>query len=231
MLAMAFVSTLLLAIAMIIVQIGSIYNKGITYTDVNSAGSSIASELQRSINESTPFNIKTGIGSLYIQQPWGGRLCTNGYSYIWNYGKALQSPENPNRNVFSDNTDIRFVKALDSSSNVYCTASASKIDKASAVELLNSGQHDLALHYFNIVTTVDNPATPLNEDTAGDPGTGQRLYSIGFTIGTNDQTALTTNSNGEVSCKLPNEFNANPLYCTISQFTLTARAGNEAKAE
>src|SRR5680860_795921 len=86
MLAMAFVSTLLLAIAMIIVQIGSIYNKGITYTDVNSAGSSIASELQRSINESTPFNIDPAKGtSLYVDKTWGGRLCTNRYSYIWNY--------------------------------------------------------------------------------------------------------------------------------------------------
>ncbi len=219
MLAMAFVSTLLLAIAMIIVQIGSIYNKGITYTDVNNAGSSIANELQRSINESTPFNIKSGIGSLYVQKPWGGRLCTNRYSYIWNYGIALQSPENPSRNVYSDDTDIRFAKALDPR-NGYCTASTSKVDKSSAVELLDAGQHNLVVHSFKISSAL----------SAADTSTGQQLYSIVFSLGTNDQTALDTDPNtGEVSCKLPGDINANPLYCTISQFNLTARAGNEAK--
>jgi len=219
MLAMAFVATLLLAIAMIIVQIGGIYNKGITFTDVNRAGSSIASELQRSINESTPFNIKSGIGSLYIQTDWGGRLCTNKYSYIWNYGKALQVPANPNRNAYSDGSDtqIRFVKALDPT-NSYCTpATAGKIDKSNAIELLDSGQHDLVIHSFKISSDA----------SAADGSTGQQLYSVSFTIGTNDPTALNTNvSTGEVTCKLPGDINSNPLYCSVSQFILTARAGN-----
>lgn len=222
MLAMAFVSTLLLAIAMIIVQIGSIYNKGITYTDVNKAGSSIVSELQKSIDESTPDI--SGTDSLYVQRTWGGRLCTNNYSYIWNYGKALAG--NQTRNEYNDpdtGTEIHFVKVLDST-NEYCkddiTLPMSKIDKTNAIELLDAGQHTLVIHSFKIISP----------DSAIDTVTRQRLYSITFTIGTNDQNTLTINPDtDEVSCKLPDDRDSNPLYCTVNQFNVTARAGNEAK--
>src|SRR5450759_2265716 len=87
MLAMAFVSALLLAIAMTVIQIGNIYNRGITYKNVNQVGSSLVSELQRSIASNAPFDVSingVGEGEHYINKGWGGRLCTGQYSYIWN---------------------------------------------------------------------------------------------------------------------------------------------------
>ena len=63
MLAMAFVSALLIAVAMTVIQIASIYNRGITLKDVNQTGSSVASELQRNIAGSASFNINPGPGS------------------------------------------------------------------------------------------------------------------------------------------------------------------------
>ena len=49
MLAMTFISVLLLAIAMTIIQIGTIYNRGVTLKEVSQAARSISDELNRSI--------------------------------------------------------------------------------------------------------------------------------------------------------------------------------------
>ncbi|HZJ34457.1 MAG TPA: hypothetical protein VFD55_00355 [Candidatus Angelobacter sp.] len=223
MLAMAFVSTLLVAIAMVVIQIGNIYNHGLTFKEVNQAGRSLASELQRSINQSPPFLIE-GVNSRYIQQgDWGGRLCLGQYSYIWNYGKAIYYNDESNLNVYAgddSSRQIRFVKVFDPNTS-YCTETSKKIDPSNAVELVDVSQHDLAVHNFMISTKA----------TAGDSKTGQQLYSIEFLIGTNnqneqyDQAGLTYES-GVAACKSPNEDGADPSYCSINQFNIVARAGN-----
>lgn len=225
MLAMGFVSLLLIAIAMTVIQIGNIYNRGITLKDVNQAGRSLASELQRSINQTAPFSVVVDHtidpNSRYVQQDWGGRLCLGQYSYIWNYGVALDPTKlNPNRNIYlGSSNEIRFVKVFDPNTS-YCTkASTGKEYKdvifSDAVELLNVGQHNLAIHSF----AISAPAT------AGDNKTGQQLYSIEFMIGTNNQTALTYNT-GEVTCLPPGDKEADPSYCSINQFNIVVRAGN-----
>jgi len=219
MLAMAFVSALLIAVAMTVIQIANTYNRGLTLKEVNQAGRSLASELQRSIAQSAIFNINPGIGSQYIPSAWGGRLCLGQYTYIWNYGKAISAPLDSNRNVYSPNptgAEIRFVKVLDPN-NSYCTTPAKKVDPTSAVELLNIGEHYLAVHNFSITTSA----------TAADSKTGQQLYAIQFVLGTNDQNALTTDANGFADgCKLSNIAGADPAYCSVNQFDIVARAGN-----
>lgn len=217
MLAMGFVSALLIAVAMTVIQIANIYNRGITLKDINQAGRSLSSELQRSISNSSSFNINAGIGSRYIVQDWGGRLCLGQYSYIWNYGDAIQTGDVTRLNVYSNSTaQIRFVKVLDSNTS-YCSDASTKIDSTNAVELLNVGEHNLAMHSFVISTS----------NTAGDTKTGQQLYSVEFLIGTNDQTALTFDSGtGAVICKAPSESGSDPAYCSVNQFNIVARAGN-----
>jgi hypothetical protein len=223
MLAMGFVSVLLIAVAMTVIQIASVYNRGITLKDVNQVGRSLASELQRSIAQTASFSVDLNKpGSRYVNKSWGGRLCLGQYSYIWNYGKAIQTGDT-SRNVYlNSGVEIRFVKALDSNAN-YCTNTVAKIDSTNAVELLDAdvqNQHDLAIHSFTI------SSTPSTADTAFDAKTGQRLYSIKFLLGTNDQTALTFDSGGAVICKPPNESGADPAYCSVNQFDVVARAGN-----
>jgi len=212
MLAMSFVAALLLAIAMIVIQIANIYNRGITYIDVNQAGSSIASELQRSIAGTTPFPV-TDSGSFYVSQIFGGRLCTGKYSYIWNYGSVLQPLSSP-RNVYSGGStlpDIRFVKVLDTDKKYCPPTSTVEIDPTNAVELLDVGQHNLAIHSFSITSS------------AADTATGQQMYNIVFTLGTNDLAALTSDKNG---CKPPSESGSDPAYCAVNQFNIIVRAGN-----
>jgi type II secretory pathway pseudopilin PulG len=233
MLAMAFVSALLIAIAMTVIQIGNIYNKGITYKDVNQAGRSIASELQRSIAESASFSIDAADNHYVIQkgdndETLGGRLCLGQYSYIWNYGKYIQSGDsriNTYVDADSSTSPIRFVKVLDPNTS-YCVANSGvypKINKANAVELLvvgqgsGSNQHDLALHSFTISS---NPPQ--------DSKTGQGLYSIEFLLGTNEQTALMGDSAG-TECRPPNDPLSDVSYCSVNKFNVVARAGNTVK--
>ena len=211
MLAMGFVASLLLAIAMTVIQIGNIYNRGITYNDVNQAGSTLATELQRSIDSSPPFDLAaTGSDSRYIKTDAGGRLCTGDYSYVWNYGMAIAS-SSLTLNEYSGSTEvIHFVKVADNSKSL-CSSPISGVIKTSAIELLSQGQNNLAIHSFSITSS------------AYDEKTGQRLYNISFTLGTNEQSAL----NGDnTKCLLENEFKSNPSYCAINDFSIVARAGN-----
>jgi len=210
MLAMAFVSALLLAIAMTVIQIGNIYNRGITYKSVNQAGSALASELQRGINGSSPFDISTngnGEGAHYVTKSWGGRLCLGQYSYIWNYGTATD-------NAYSDPSEpiIKFIKALDPNSS-YCSNPSGKISAKDAVEILDVGQSQLAIYNFSI----------LSDPKAYDSRTGQRLYDISFLVGTNDQKALNYD---KTACLAPSDINSDINYCAVNQFDIVARAGN-----
>ena len=219
MLAMAFLSALLLVIAMTVIQIGNIYHRGITYKDVNQAGSSLASELQRSINMSVPFDL----GTKYIEQnaagnKYGGRLCTGQYSYIWNYGKVING-NSPGalKNIYSGSTtdEIRFVKIIDTRAE-YCADPVKPIDKNTAIELLGKGQNNLAIHNF----TIESP------DSTYDRRTRQRIYNIGFLIGTNDATTL-DGTFDVTKCKTDSDRDSNPSYCAVNQFNILARAGND----
>ncbi|MCX6728880.1 MAG: prepilin-type N-terminal cleavage/methylation domain-containing protein [Candidatus Saccharibacteria bacterium] len=219
MLAMGFVSALLLAIAMTVIQIGNIYNRGITYKSVNQAGTMLASELQRGINSSSPFDPDST--KYYVPEDWGGRLCIGQYSYIWNFGNAIQANDTTKLNVYSNapdpNTQINFVKVQDSSKS-YCidaTTTKKDVNFADAVELLDAGQTELAIHSFTIAS-----APP-------DGSTGQRLYNISYLIGTNDQTTLSGSSDA-TTCLTANNVKADSNYCAINQFDIVARAGNKA---
>jgi len=217
MLAMGFVSALLLAIAMTVIQISNIYTRGITFTNVNQQGGAIANELQKGISGVKTFNL----GTYFINNTESGRLCTGKYSYVWNYGKYLNSPgSNYIQYTGADvGTKIYFAKVYDPSFSV-CTKSGiplkyPDIIKTNTVELLNAGQFNLAIHGFKIVSY------------ASDGTTGQSLYSIEFYIGTNDQNAFDPSvAQGSLPVCVQSGITANPFYCSVSQFNVLARSGS-----
>ena len=214
MLAMSFVAGLLLAIAMTVIQIGNIYNRGITFKNVNQVGSSIAKELQNSINVSSPFNV-SGTNNRFINSSYGGRLCTGRYSFIWNYGKNLKIASTLNK--YSDGTNINFTKISDPNYS-YCINPSSAVNKTFAVELLDVGQFDLAIHSFSITSAA----------SATDSLTGQKLYSVIFEIGTNDQAALIPGVSGvsDWLCRPPSDSGSDSIYCSVNRFNIVARAGS-----
>jgi prepilin-type N-terminal cleavage/methylation domain-containing protein len=224
MLAMTFISVLLLAIALTTIQISNIYNKGITLREVNQAGRSVTSDLQRSIAGAIPFDVtpkrddsEATASSKYVVRDGGGRLCLGSYTYAWNYGAALAGGQGAPSvfNTYDDGQPVRFVKVADANGALCATPTAS-IVRANAVDLISSGDRDLAVHSFTIVKTAE------------DATIGQALYALSLTIGTNDQAQLTTN---DASCRPPAEEVGAEDYCAVNRFEIIARAGNRSGGE
>lgn len=220
MLAMTFISVLLVAIAMTTIQISIIYTKGITLREVNQAGRSVSDEMQRSIAASVPFDVTpkkdaspATATSRYVVRDGGGRLCLGRYTYIWNYGKALKGGAGAPAifNKYTDGTEVRFAKVTDAGASL-CADPTLPVQKANASDLLTSGDRDLVIHKFNIT------------QSAKDDEIGQALYAITMTIGTNDREQLTSN---DASCKPPSEGVGDEAYCSVNQFDIIARAGNK----
>jgi prepilin-type N-terminal cleavage/methylation domain-containing protein len=225
MLAMTFVSLLLMAIAMTVIQIGTMYNRGITLKAVDQSGRAISDDIQRTIGISRPLDLgvnSTG-GANYspqfraggeVSNPEGGRLCTGTYSYAWNNGRAL---ENPINSYSSGSEQIRFVKVRDNG-GLYCADSSRPIDSTAATEILSAGDRELAIQSFTIQQVADDPLLQ------------QALYRITLELGTNDQTALnrTVSINTiDTSCKPPSDVDSQQEYCAVNKFEFTARAGNK----
>ena len=223
-LAMSFVSLLLMAITMTVVQITNIYTKGLTMRAVGQAGQTLTQDIRRSIEAARPLDL--GVDSKGgqnfqpmvavggdINNPDGGRLCTGSYSYIWNNGKALANPVNNYSN--SDET-IRLVKVIDNGS-LYCSDPARAIDRATSTEMLSAGDRELAVQSFSIKLATANPDS------------GQALYLIMLEVGTNDEGSLdrqTTLTSIDTSCRPPAEGVKLDDYCAVNKFEFTARAGN-----
>lgn len=224
-LAMTFVSVLLLTIAMTVIQISNIYNKGLTMKAVDQSGRSLSLDLRQTLAASQPFNTDT---AFRLQQandgrgPGGGRLCTGLYSYVWNFGRTLSA--DPARsapvNEYRANASIlRFVRVRDTGGQ-YCADLGKQIEKDDATELLAGGDRDVALQSFSI--------TKLAED----PTVGQALYRIVMQIGTNNQEALEQVDGEELNtmdsrCKPPSDASSLQDFCAVNKFDFTVQAGNK----
>lgn len=212
MLAMGFVSLLLLAIAMLTIHMSNIYMKGITLRDVNQAGLAVSEDMQRSIAGSAPFNVIPSPDSKLDYkniEDRGGRLCIGEYSYIWNYGKSLNASPSTAFTTFTDNSPIRFAKVIDRDPSLCEDSGTAIVDKSKATEMLTGGDRNLVLHKFSI--------TP----TANDVESGQILYAIDFVLGTNTEQQIINDT-----CKSPLEGVGDENYCSLNQFSIIARAGN-----
>lgn len=221
-LAMSFVAVLLLIITTTTLQVANIYNKGVTIKQINQSGRYLSDEVVRVVNSATPFDLTS---DHLVNTSSGGRLCTGDYSFIWNYGDALNIINNTQTNKYTNpntSTAIKFVKVYDPNSD-YCirySTSALLIDFSKSVELLDSNQYEIVTHGFNISSDA----------SVYDPITSQRLYSINFTIGTNESGTLSTSSpigsDLNKSCLAPTALTSNFTYCATGQFNVLARAGD-----
>lgn len=218
-LAMTFVSVLLLIIALCVIQLSNIYHKGLTMRSVDQAGRVISDDIRRTISTSAPFSVKdvfvdqkfSGAGTLTAD---GGRFCVGNFSYIWNYGHAVNTPIN----IYSKGTDnIRFVKVRDRGGQ-YCANLGLKINPDDAVEMLSGDGAGLAIQSFSV------------EEVADDPTVGQALYRIELEIGTNDQSTLdqaVVLNSIDTTCKPPSDEASVQTYCAVNKFDFTAQAGNK----
>lgn len=221
--AMAFISVLLVIITLTIIQVSNIYNKGLTMRAVNQSGTTISTDIRQTLGSSQPFDVSTsfflqssnGGPTTSVGDAVGGRLCTGTYTYVWNFGKS-----NVPVNVYSgDDKKIGFVRVRDAGSQ-YCANLGSKIDdsdRSDPREFLSTDDTILAIQSFGISKLAD------------DVSIGQALYRVVFEIGTNDQGALQQTQRIDTidtSCKPPSDDEALQDYCAVNQFDFTVQAGN-----
>ena len=222
-LAMAFIALLLLGIAMLTLQIGAIYNKGLTMRAVNDAGQLIARDIQQTLNSAVATDV------IFKVDDGGGRLCANNIVYAWNYAGRLHSNGfNGNQNIFdagSNPTGIRMVRFVGSTS--YCTPAPDggaypliPATSGTMTALLKEGDNTLALS-----GPIDGRGGVTLEENNVVGDSEQRIYQVSFILGTNDATPLT-----EVGCEVP-ESSVDDQYCAVNKFEFTARAGNQQPAE
>ncbi len=224
MLAMSFIAVLLIAIAMTIIQIGNIYNKGLTLKEVNQTGRDLSEDFRRTIAIGGKVNLTNDYAEVLDgSRVVGGRLCLGSSSYVWNFGASIES-NNARLIKYPSGTDpIRLVKVPDGA-RAYCaknaegqlvTANLRSADVSQARELLRAGDRTLSLHSFKISSS----------SLAADPVTGQRLYTLSFTVGT-QRTELLNLAATPIACKTPSEIGSDLNYCTVQNFTIVVRVSN-----
>lgn len=241
MLSMTFVAILLLTIAMSVIQMGTIYNRGMAIKEVNQAARDVADDLRRSVQATGVFAISSSNADTTdfvrltksvngVTVPVSGRLCLGNYSYIWNTASALEgSTPFPDRARYLTSAGIagdavNFVRVADTGKK-YCAKDVSGIllnknilyaDTDNSTELIKPGDHTIHVLSFNVTTT----------DAAYDATSGQRLYQVLYTLGTGDTSAMTFTSGVPTSCLPPGNPNSNLAYCNVQQFGIVLRAGN-----
>lgn len=220
MLAMTFISILLIAIAMTIIQVGALYNKGMTLRETNQAARDIVSDIQRTVISSTEFSIDD---DYIVNDSEGiGRICLGSYSYIWNLGRTTPSLTVKYVNPAKRGERINIVKVPDQAKQ-YCAKNASgglaqkdilDVDTNKTKELLPTGDHTLVIHKFALAAGAAGTKSDIIR---------QQLYELQFSVGTGNLTALTPDQS---QCLPPSDVNSDINYCSVQDFTLVVRAGN-----
>lgn len=224
-LSMVFISVLLLAIALLTLQISTVYNKGLTTKAVNEAGQLLSSDLQRTLNVSESTSVKMAKDS----PATGGRLCVDSTVYAWNYGRNLSDGFNKfavedGVATASEQRPMRFVRFPSNGIDFCALAEDEEYPNIpdSASDLLAQGDVDLAVYKLEIAgPTPEQYGYPVVGDVSG-----QMIYPISLVVGSAESSngSLESNVGG---CAVPVTM-TDDQYCAVNQFNFTARAGNKA---
>lgn len=229
MLSMTFVAVLLLGIALTIIQVGNIYNKGMALRQIDQSSRDISDDMKRSVAASNITTLAQDYKAAEdVAAGPGGRLCLGSYSYVWNYAKTFQNEEktkilDPNiiryTSAAKKSTKINFLKITDGSKQ-YCQKNSlgkfvyqdvQAADEATAKELLSNGEHGIGIQNLTF------------EDIVSDVQTRQKMYAFNFTLGTGSVDAMNADQS---ACLPPDSLNSDITYCNVRQFNLVLRAGN-----
>lgn len=257
-LAMGFLTTILVTIAILLIQIMSIYQKGLSLRAVNTMGQQLIDELTRTVggspivpninpvpNDSGIVNeqaLATALRRYYVsntivedgrQKQINGVFCTGSYSYIWN------TPESDPTNSASPN-----VLTLQ-----YGETGERKIYKMARVvdntrRICQEAQGDSPTSNFIISTTDPEPIELINTDEADlylydftvfpatqNTITGQTFYSANFILGTM-RGGINIMSNGDYCEDLASqEMVSDFSYCAVNKFNFAMRATGYTEGE
>ena len=223
MLAMTFIAVLLLSIALTVIQIGTIYNKGLALKEVNQVSRDIASDIRRTTAGALTLNAPTD----FVTNAAGGRMCLGNVSYVWNTAKSLQSTDTALtslRTRYANDTTklIRFAKVPDIS-KAYCQRAGGDsfarrdilaADVSGTQEMLESGEHNLGINQVRLLTP---PASAINGPTA------QSLFTFSYVLSSGNVNTMNAT---QTACLAPGVLGSDISYCNVQEFTLVFRVGD-----
>ena len=226
MLAMAFISVLLLSITMVAIQAGRLYNRGVVLRDVNQAGRDISDTLRRDFLQTNAEKItKVDDQPVIIIRnggtPVSGRFCLGGYSYVWNYAAALDNERLRAGSgiVHSDDGQpINLARVVDWDGGLCAKAAngsyPATLTSGETTQLLKSitraGEGTIGLHRLTLakVSKADGP---------------KELYRLNFTLGTSVIAEINT-SDG--TCRPPADDQSNLEFCAVNSFDMIVRTND-----
>lgn len=215
MLAMTFISILLLSITMVGIQAGRMYSRGVVLRDVNQAGRDISDTFRRDFLQANAGKINiTGLRVPNNENWTTGRLCLGAHSYVWNNPKYLDDPSllGANRLFKVDGNPINLVRAVDADGGL-CKRDGSGIypetvDMAKSSNLLrsiSSGDGSIGVHNVTLEKITSDSSR-------------EALYRLTFTLGTSKMSEIRNSS-----CKAPDEAESNFEFCAINKFEMIVR--------
>lgn len=185
MLAMAFLSFVLIFIVVAMLQYIGNYNKGLTYKEINQAGRTIFEDLTR--------EMRTNSANVRVMDK--GRLCVGGQTYVWN------TPDTSPQNKYDDDSvnagePITGIIRVTDSTGTLCIVGGGSIP--------NIPQED------ETIIARSNVAVQSFSAQSGDQG---KLYSLKLDLSTSDDNAPVA-SNGQCSPGRDGQFCATASFET-----------------
>jgi len=248
MLAVAFLGTLLLSIAMLTMQLMNIYTKGSTMRAINASGSAIMRDIRSSVLSSSShpevLDVARDNRESFLwrdkdidAQSRSGMFCTGSYTYVWNYQAAMVDFRK------SASGDSYLEIEIDGASEAYPYAFAKirdegclrfertkkeggkkvKITRNEDLTILVDGRtgsdgSDLALYDFSIISATRSVET------------GKAIYDISFVLGTMqgniDVTSASNYCKQRTAGVEADEYSGAKLsLCSVNRFEFVARQG------
>jgi hypothetical protein len=220
MLSMTFIAIMLVAIAMCIIQMSTIYTRGETLRAVNQASRTVVEDMQRTFADANE-------SSIVVRTDYS-RVCTGSYTYVWNV-VGSEKENNTYVTIAGQPTPpaIRFVRIVDNG-GAYCNNATSdtslpsvnkKIPQGATtqpVEFLQEGDRSLAIHKFDISDMSLSPSAPLSR---------QKMLTISMLVGTDNSGAIESTAGGDRKCRPPADMGSDVNYCAVNELSFTVRIG------
>jgi type II secretory pathway pseudopilin PulG len=209
MLAMTFISFLLIGIAMAVIQMTGTYNRGLALKEVNQAARAVSDSLHTAASEGTQVQyVATSAGG-------NGRICFGTYSYIWNIATA----SDPIKYASDPSRKIQLVRVPDAG-GLYCAKPTGTFtykdiqakDTSITQELVDPGEHSLAIGHFEFL-----PSMVRDDDTIK---VASAIYTLNYTIIAGDVSSMKPDLS---ACLETSVTGSNLNYCNVQQFSIVLR--------
>ncbi len=244
--AMLYISLLLMGVLLVTLQIIHVYNRGMTLKEVNRIGRSVGDDVQLALNTANNINIlptpndrdfstldptavdvagnRIKIPDYRVDSstnPRRGVLCTGNVSYFWNFGPSIiEAKANPTQffmlNSPAGQYPVRLAKVKDIGRDV-CIKPSEFGDTLDDPAVRDSIV-EVILPGDRSLAVYDFRVVSASTNGV----TSQTLYTLNYVLGTagsDGVDSLIDNS----TCRPPDSLNDLAAYCAINRFEVTAR--------